>query len=277
MTQHKDEGLAPHICETDDGKRCNICGKYLVPPIPAAAPVSGEAPLTPLKLEEARQGFWDHKPCHSLGPEGGEAWVRRSDAEEYAELSIGAALLARGLDSAAPVSGEAEELAREIMDIFDADIHKSRTEPTIRKIAALLRPRLERAERWIPSEFCRCQVPLHSMSPEGVTICTTCGLVSVEVLSASAFADLHKREMEEEWDIYDLAECYAREFHSLMESKQLRQEKALRRLRTEVLGILGMAKEQMRDVIGNTNIAVLQQRLDEAYAVLPSAPDTEKK
>lgn len=49
-------------------------------------------------------------------------------------------------------------------------------------------------------------------------------------------------------------------------------ERALRNLRAEVFGILELSREELRAVIGNTNMAVLQQRLDEAYAALPSPP-----
>lgn len=48
-------------------------------------------------------------------------------------------------------------------------------------------------------------------------------------------------------------------------------EEALRKLYNEVSGMLGYAQEGLRAAVGNTNLSVLQGRIDEARAILSPA------
>ena len=56
-------------------------------------------------------------------------------------------------------------------------------------------------------------------------------------------------------------------------------EKALRRLRNDVLGCLNMDPREMRELIGHTNYRILRDRIKEAdttlAAFLPAPPETE--
>jgi len=53
-------------------------------------------------------------------------------------------------------------------------------------------------------------------------------------------------------------------------------EEALKKLRSEVAGIIGYAENDIRAAIGLTNIKVLKLRVSEAEAVLASAGEATK-